>query len=176
MNSPTLPTADDVRNRLDCDPETGIFTWRACAAMRIEWNTRYAGAVAGSDNSQGYRDISIDGKRHLAHRLAWLIMTGEWPVDDIDHINGDRADNRIANLRAVDRTENMRNAAMRSDNTSGHMGVCWDKRCEKWRAQIKANGRRIHLGLFTALADAIAARAAAEIAYGFHQNHGRAAS
>jgi hypothetical protein len=176
MTDETLPTiapCDKIQARLDYDQATGVFVWRYCEEMPENWNARWAGIVAGTDDRYGYRVIKIDGKRHFAHRVAWMIVTGEWPVDQIDHINGDTSDNRIANLRVVSRTENGRNAAIPSHNTSGHIGVYWHKRCGKWLAQIKVDGRDIHLGRFVAKADAIAARAAAEIIHGFHPNHGR---
>jgi hypothetical protein len=175
MPATNLPSADDIRKRLAYDTDTGVFVWRRCVTMPNNWNARYAGAVAGCIDTHGYRLIRIDGRLRYAHRLAWLIVTGEWPADQIDHVSGNRADNRIANLRAVSHADNMRNAAMRADNTSGHMGVNWHKAAGKWRAKIKADGRDIHLGLFPDLSDAIAARKAAEITYGFHPNHGREA-
>jgi hypothetical protein len=171
-----LPSAEYIRERLAYDPNTGVLTWRYCEAMRREWNTRYSGAVAGADSDQGYRSISIDDRPHRAHRLAWLIMHGEWPVDQLDHINGDRADNRISNLRDVGHTENCRNAATPRNNTSGVVGVRQRKATGKWEAKIKVDYRTIHLGYFANLADAIAARLAAEITYGFHSNHGRTAA
>jgi hypothetical protein len=175
MTDTTLPTADDVRKRLDYDPATGVFVWRYCDASPREWNTRWAGKVAGTDHGAGYREITIDYMRCLSHRIAWLVTTGDWPTAEIDHINGNRADNRIANLRDVTNAENRRNMAMRSDNTSGNVGIRWHKQVGKWQSRIYVKGREIHLGLFTDLADAIAARKAAEILYGFHSNHGRVA-
>lgn len=170
-----LPSAVYIRERLDYDPETGVFVWRWCEAMRVQWNARYAGTVAGADHPHGYRQIRIDGRKHLAHRMAWVIATGEWPDADIDHISGIKTDNRLSNLRAVSHAENQRNQAVPKNNTSGTVGVCWDKALGKWHARIKADGRHIHLGYFTGLADAVAARKAAEITYGFHANHGRVA-
>lgn len=179
MPAPTiteLPSAVYIRERLNYDPETGVFVWRYCEAMRREWNTRWAGKDAGSFSGDRYRRIRINGGLHLAHRIAWIITHGDWPADQIDHINGDPSDNRISNLRTVSNAENGRNQAIRSDNTSGVMGVCWDKSRGKWQASIMVDQRQIHIGRFTDLADAIAARAAAEIAHGFHQNHGRTPS
>jgi hypothetical protein len=166
-----LPSAVYIRERLDYDPGTGVFVWRYCETMPRRWNTRWAGKVAGTDHNHGYRQIMIG--RHFAHRLAWVIATGEWPQDQLDHVNGVRNDNRISNLRIVSNTENGRNAAMRSDNTSGVTGVCWAKREGKWMAYITVDQRLINLGYFDNPADAISARKAAEITYGFHANHGR---
>jgi hypothetical protein len=170
-----LPSADKVRERLDYDPETGIFLWKWRDDVPIYVNSRRAGKVAGAD-SKGYRQIKIGGSLHRAHRLAWLIVTGEWPTADIDHINGDPSDNRISNLRVVTHAENQRNKAIGLNNTSGVMGVDWIKARGKWRARVKVAGRNIHIGYFSDIADAIAARLAAEITYGYHENHGRKAS
>jgi hypothetical protein len=95
--------------------------------------------------------ISIDGKYQLAHRLAWMMVTGSEPNDDIDHVNGIRSDNRFANLRTATRGENMQNerAARSSNKSSGLLGVSWSKAAGKWAAGIKLNGKKRHLGLFT---------------------------
>jgi hypothetical protein len=167
-----LPSAVYIRERLDYDPATGDILWRRCPKMPVQWNGRWAGKVAGTV-SAGYRAICIDRVKHQSHRLAWLIVSGEWPTDQLDHINGDRSDNRFSNLREVCDAENRRNQARPSDNTSGHIGVYWHKRCGKWAAQIKVGPNRIHLGLFSDIADASVARKAAEFAHGFHPNHGR---
>jgi hypothetical protein len=171
-----MPYAEYIRSRLDYNPLTGVLTWRYCEAMRREWNTRYSGTVAGSFTANGYRSISIDDRPHRAHRIAWLLMHGAWPSDQIDHINGDTADNSMINLRDVSHTENCRNAATPKNNTSGVVGVRQRKATGKWEAKIKVDYRTIHLGYFANLADAIAARLAAEITYGFHSNHGRTAA
>jgi hypothetical protein len=165
--------------RLDYNPATGIFTWRQrppsefstdCAAKT--WNTRFAHRVAGSRMMGRYRNICIDYCLIQAHRLAWFYVHDEWP-DQIDHINGDKDDNRIVNLRSVPNAENRKNQVRRKDNKSGYQGVCWVR--GKWRASIQVNGKSIHLGRYSEITDALAARAAAEQLYGFHPNHGRAA-
>ena len=140
-------------------------------------NTKYAGreAISAVDRSLGYKKGSIFNAKCYAHRVIWAMQTGEWPADDIDHINGDRADNRWENLRAVERKDNARNAKRRSTNTSGMMGVQWHPALGKWRARIMVDGRSIALGCYHSLEDACAARKSAERRYGFHENHGRAA-
>jgi len=162
-------TADEARNLLDYNAGTGAFTWKARTSNRVQIND-----VAGSAQVNGYRCISILGKRYLSHRLAWLIVTGEWPAEQIDHINGNRADNRFFNLREVSLKENAKNQARSSKNTSGVTGVNWQEDAQKWRARIKINGRTIQLGYFSDLKTAKAARKAAELEHGFHKNHGRA--
>ena len=99
---------------------------------------------------------------------------GAWPKKGIDHINGITDDNRISNLRDVSQSDNMRNMTTPCRNTSGRIGVYWFARDCKWQAQIRADGKTKHLGYFDDINDAIAARKAAEIEYGYHENHGRA--
>jgi len=136
------------------------------------WNTRYAGKEAFSPNTQGYLDGMIFRTMYRAHHVAWALHYGEWPELQIDHINGDRADNRIVNLREVTRSENCRNTRLRSNNTSGVMGV--SRHGKRWRAYIHADGRIVHLGVFATVEEAKAARKAAEAEHGYHANHGRA--
>lgn len=131
-----------LKELLHYDPETGVVTWRATrGGVR-------AGTVAGSTNHNGYLQIGVDGRDYLVHRLVWLYVHGDWPKHQIDHINGVRADNRIANLREATNAENNQNLAIRPHNTSGFMGACWDSERRKWLAQIRADGKRKYLGRF----------------------------
>lgn len=177
MTKPLL-TADFLRSCLDYDPNSGLFHWKERPRSHFKlvriwktWNTRFAGKEAGWPNGNGYLKIPI-GRKHYAHRLAWLIMTGEWPEGQIDHINGARSDNRWVNLRAVTHAENSRNQKLRSGSRTGQMGVRWAIRAKKWEAQITRDGSTVHIGYFTNKADAIAARKSAELDFGFHPNHG----
>lgn len=130
-----------LRERIHYDPNTGYFIWKKNKyRSRIGKRT---GAI-----KDGYVQILIAGKLYRAHRLAWLLMTGEWPSHQIDHINLDRSDNRWANLRAADKRQNAMNTRVRRDNKSGYKGVCWDQGCNKWRADIRLPSVRKHLGLF----------------------------
>jgi len=104
------------------------------------------------------------------HRLAWLYMTGEWPENQIDHINHIGTDNRWVNLRDTD--ENPMNRGMQGNNTSGFTGVSWHKYGKKWQAEMQVGGEHIHIGYFTNKQQAIDARKSANIEYGFHENHG----
>ena len=106
----------------------------------------------------------------MAHRLAWLYVYGCWP-DEIDHINQIRDDNRIANLRSVDRTTNCQNAS-RQKSESGVTGLV-KRYTGKWEARIQVNKKYIYLGIFSTKSEAIAARKAANVKYGFHENHGK---
>ena len=157
-------SVESLRERVSYNPETGSFLWRESG--RDAFST-----VLPTGNRQG----CVSYKKIYAHRAAWAIHHGEWPNGQIDHINGDRADNRIANLRVVTKSRNMRNAKRRSDNTSGFPGVIWAPQLGKWRAVVQANGKPKHLGVFERKSDAIAARKAAEKEHGYHENHGRAA-
>lgn len=151
-----LPPIDLLRNQLDYDSETGIFVW-----LVKPYKKTPSGSVAGSTYGQGYRYIGIDGIRYSAHRLAWKMTTGSDPVNNIDHINGDKSDNKIANLREATKSQNQYNQGKHADNTSGHKGVCWDKAHGKWKAQISINGKNKYIGIFTDINDAAAAYAAA---------------
>jgi hypothetical protein len=114
----------------------------------------------------------ILNKPHQAHRVAWAIHFGEWPKF-IDHINGDKTDNRIENLRAVSFVENTRNRKRPTNNSSGHAGIYWHTKERRWVARIGDGAGRKRLGSFLNLDDAVAARRKAEVDLGYHPNHGR---
>lgn len=146
MTSPTPATppitADRLRSLLAYDQETGIFRWSVSRAAQVR-----AGDVAGSTDSGGYRQIMIDGRAILSHRLAWLYVYGEYPRGQIDHINGTRDDNRIANLRVVNASENAQNKYRpRSDNKLGLLGV--HQHGKRFRAEISTPGKIHSLGVF----------------------------
>ena len=168
-----LPDPAYLRSRLDYDADTGALVWRHNPTASASWNTRWTGEDAFTAVTDGYRTGRLDGTQHLAHRLVWAWHYGEWPVEQIDHINGDRGDNRIENLRQVSNTENARNASVSRNNTSGVTGVWWDKRRNRWRAEIKVDRQKMVLGAFACISDAVAARKAAEQRFGFHENHGK---
>lgn len=144
-------SAERIREVLDYDAGTGVF-------MRN-------GQVAGAFGRDGYRQIRVDGRIYWAHRLAWLWAHGEWPESEIDHVNGDRADNRISNLRAVTSSQNKMNSAIRSDNSSGVKGVSYRSDTGKWFAYINAGPgkKRVRLGCYPTLAAAAEARRVAEL-------------
>lgn len=149
-------TQEKLKELLHYDPETGFFTWRVSRGRSV------AGSVAGYLHPSGYVNIRIKRGSYLAHRLAWFYVYGEFPVNQLDHINRARADNRIANLRLATRSENQQNRSKQRTNTSGVTGVNWHKQHGKWNAKIMTNGRRMCLGFFDTIADAAAARAAAK--------------
>lgn len=137
-----------LKQLINYDPETGVFT-------------RPNGAIAGTDDGQGYIQISLNNKKYRAHRLAWLYMTGQWP-NIIDHINKNRADNRWSNLREVTPRESNLNRKTFKTNKSGVKGVSWSKQHSCWQATVRINGKLYHLGFYTNIALAAAARYAAE--------------
>lgn len=143
MRSPEGLAVTRLREVLDYDPATGVFTWKSTLSAR-----RSAGATAGGSGCKGYWRISVDGRRYLAHRIAWAWMTGAWPTQDIDHIDGHRCNNRFCNLREASQVQNNGNSRLRKDSTSGLKGVSWHKRAKKWAAYAGGRGTRVHLGLF----------------------------
>ena len=137
------------------------------------FNSMYAGKIAGSVNSWGYRAIRIGGKDYYAHRLIWIHQNGDIPDGyQVDHVNHVKSDNNISNLRIVSELDNHRNYPIRKNNKSGHTGVRFEERTNKWIAFIKIDGKRIHLGSFASIGNAITARKKKEREAGFHQNHG----
>ena len=122
----------------------------------------------------GYERISVDGKRMYKHRYLWEAAYGPIPKGMyIDHINGVRHDNRLENLRLVDRTGNARNSKLRNDNSSGVVGVHYHKQHGKWNARIGSDSKRVELGLYDDWFEAVCARKSAENKHGYHKNHGR---
>lgn len=144
MAKPIL-TAERLRELLDYNPETGIFTWRVPRQGIIK-----LGCAAGSLGTNGYIKICCDGWTHLAHRLVWLYMYEEWPTYNMDHVNGMRNDNRRTNLRDVPHAVNMQNKRAPAANTSsGFLGVYPTPRGgRKFRACIGVNGTSVYLGCF----------------------------
>ncbi|MCC2649895.1 MAG: hypothetical protein K0R61_7 [Microvirga sp.] len=133
-------TADRLRQVLHYDPDTGLFT-------RLFGKGR-GKPTRGTLHHTGYLFIGVDGVTHLAHRLAWLYVTGEHPPEDVEHRDLDKANNRFANLRECNDSTNQANTKPRPGNTSGYKGVCWNKKSNKWQAGIKKDGKSHHLGLF----------------------------
>lgn len=134
-----------LREVLNYDETTGFFSWRTDKASTVP-----AGKRAGSFHQRGYRIICLDGRRYREHRLAWLWCKGEFPTAYIDHINGDRSDNRIENLRDVTKAVNQQNLrAAQSNSSTGLLGVrAHSKRKNCFDAFIKVDERRIYLGRF----------------------------
>lgn len=124
------------------ETDTGRLFWRTDTSIR-------ARGEAGYTNSRGYRVVMVDGKNHRAHRLVWLLVHGNLPKNDVDHINGVRSDNRPKNLREATRSENNQNRRSPSPGSNApYLGVTWDAPTGKWRAQISANKRHKYLGIY----------------------------
>ena len=137
-----------LKELLQYNPSTGNFTWIANMGKRVK-----AGQVAGCIHHMGYVVIYKDKKSYLAHRLAWLYVYGEYPTNNIDHINGIRSDNRIENLRDATQAENCQNIH-KVRCSSGLMGAYFDKTRSRWYSAIKLNGKSKLLGHFKTAKDA----------------------
>lgn len=181
---PDVTQADQLHKVFTYCPDRGKLFWRErlphyytdqpdlAVTLCIAFNRKRVGQEAlNQKSSTGYMAGKVFGKHLLAHRVLYAIHHGEWPLY-IDHINGNRMDNRMANLRSVTMDENNRNVSLRSSNTSGISGVQWCKKSKKWRGIIKINKRAIHIGLFESIDEARPIMAAAREKYGFHENHG----
>ena len=186
MSKKSLPTPELLRKLLRHEPGTGRMFWEcrqidmfedgarggALASMRT-WNTKNAGKRAFTTKLySGYLVGAIFGDSFRAHRVIWALHYGEWPNKQIDHINQDRTDNRIVNLRDVTNRENSMNRTIQKNNSSGVTGVCWYNRDSKWAAYIMVSGEKIHLGYYDTIKSATNARFKANMKYGFSPNHG----
>jgi len=150
---------DALKSLLSYNPETGQFHWIAAGKGRCK--NKEAGTLLHS----GYVGICIGPKRWQAHRLAWALHYGEWPSDQIDHINGVKTDNRICNLREATNSQNGKNLGLSKANKSGVAGVCWSKRYQNYRAYIKVEHKQKYLGTFKNFDDAVKIRREAEYKY-----------
>ncbi len=144
-------TQKRLQELLYYNPNNGDFI-----RLKTSYNKpQQIGTIAGDKIPGQYVRISIDGERYYAHRLAWLWMAGEWPKEEIDHVNGIRNDNRWNNLRSASRKKNAQNHTKpRSDNKSGYLGVSFDSKRNKWTARIKINSTYKYLGRFDIKEDA----------------------
>jgi len=181
-----LPPADVLRKLLDYNLETGELYWKPRPASMFQglkhspercanaWNTKYAGMPAFDSirRDDGYHKGAFEGRVYTKHRIIWKMATGVDP-QEIDHIDGNRSNNGIGNLREVDRRQNTCNRRRPTNNRSGVIGVYFDPNTGLWRAKIAYRGMVERLGSFPTIEAAAEARRDAEIRYGFHPNHGR---
>lgn len=157
-----------LKEKLHYDVGTGIFKWIVKPSKN-----RSAGDIAGYKNNSGYIVIKIDNRAYLAHRLAWLYVNGENPRNNIDHINGDKLDNRISNLRDVNQSLNCRNAKMKKNNKSSYTGVHWSREKNKWSSQIRIDGGNAFIGYYKTFYAACYAHHAESIKHGYSDRHGK---
>lgn len=152
----------ELKDLLRYEPETGRFFWLTTT------RTMKAGTEAGYRNPKtGYWIIRLGGKNYRRARLAWLYTTGRWPADQIDHINGNKIDDRIGNLREANTSQNHGNLSLSRANTTGFKGVSWHKRIRRWQASIRVRGRLRFLGSFSTAEEAAAAyEQAARVEFG----------
>lgn len=149
-----------------CD---GVIYWKIRTSNRVK-----IGGEVKTVGNHGYNIVRIYGIRHLVHRIIWEMHNG--PIHEgmqIDHIDHNKTNNKIDNLRLVTSKENNYNMKFRATNKSGVTGVSWDKQHKKWASNIKVDGVKIHLGLFSDLNVAAKVRRKAEVKYNFHENHGK---
>jgi len=187
MTTKTLPCPTLLRQLLRYEPETGKLFWKKRHPWQFSnglkitathacntWNSRYSGLEAlAHNNDKGYKSGSVNGVFISAHRVVWSVYHGSHAEDFMDHINGDRADNRIGNLRVVTNRENSKNSAMSIRNKSGHSGIFWDNRRMSWTVTIGSGESRKSLGAFKDISVAVEVRKRAEHEEGYHENHGR---
>ena len=145
-----------LKQIIQYDPQTGQFTWRVNGKGRFQ----RVGKIAGTLTEKGYLKICADCKAYRAHRLAWFYVHEVWPPDEIDHINRNKTDNRIANLRLATHVENCQNMPLRRDNKYGVPGITYhgDRRKKRWQAKIRINGVLKYLGYYHTIDEAKAAR------------------
>lgn len=183
-----LPSQEFLNEILRYEPKTGRLFWKAREARHfknehaetncIGWNKKYAGKEAFTAcNERGYRVGAIEGRNYRAHRIIWMLVKGVDPGEfEIDHENHIQDDNRLENLRLADSAMQAKNLPLMKSNKSGFAGVSWNKTRNKWRATMYVNNKQVHIGRFDTKDEAIEARKAANIKYGFHENHGKAAT
>lgn len=168
-----------LKEALEYTPETGVIRWKQRPKIHFKtenswWatNANFAGKVAGARDSDGYLRIGICGRLYRSHRVAWALHYGYWPDNEIDHVSGDRSDNRIDKLRSVTAAVNNKNLRLYSTNKTGVPGVGWYKARGKWRAKINDSGKVKHIDYFDDFSEAVKARKAAEMQLQYHENHG----
>ena len=174
-------TQEYLKECLNYNEVDGSFVWKSrplshfnCSNSFKMWNKRFSGKESGHiKKSCGYLVICINDFRHQAHRLAWLYFYGDEPSENMDHINHDRTDNRIVNLRIASHEVNGRNTSKYKSNTSGVSGVHWKKNSKKWCARFRMHGKVTNVGLFDDIKEAEIAIKKARTEAGFHVNHGQ---
>lgn len=139
----------ELQRQLSCDPLTGEFT----RLVKTSWNAD-VGDKAGNIVANGYWQVSVNNKAYLAHRLVWFYFKGYWPKEMLDHVDGNKLNNALSNLREATRSQNMRNVRLMKTNTSGFKGVSWSNAAKKWQVRCKVLGKDNYLGLFESAEEA----------------------
>lgn len=183
MTDTNLPSVAFLRKVLDYYPATGALTWRERTPDLFRetdivprettcrrWNTKLAGKRADTISGNGYHQVNLSGKCLIAHRVVWAVHYGAWPTSVLDHVNGVRGDNRIANLRTCTPSENSRNQARRANHTSSCTGV--HRKGNRWVATIGTDDGRLYLGSYATLDAAMVVRRLAEKQHGYSARHG----
>lgn len=181
MPANSLPDAATLHQVLRYVRRTGKLFWRErprhlCRSDQEHrrWNARYAGKEAFIYiNGNGYRYGSLFGQLHMAHRVIWKMETGRDPPEHLDHEDHNRLNNRIGNLKETSDAGNAQNHTLHKNNKSGVPGVYFYRKGKKWRAEIGGRPNRLYLGQFETFEAAVEAKRAAEVARGYHPNHGR---
>lgn len=185
MSRKAKPTIESLRRAVEYDPGTGTFKYQSLSADDFEplvitpeqqaqaWNRRFAGKPAVFAKQGDYISGTVRGFRETAHRMAFAVYYGRWPTGEIDHINGDTRDNRIANLRDVEPIINKRNRKLPCTNSSGVPGVRWEAKNRSWVVTIGGRETRQYIGTFKVFDEAVSARKQAERRLDYHANHGR---
>ena len=163
-------TQERIKELFDFNEETGILT------RKPSLRDKKGGKVVGCLANHGYLVVRIDYTLYLLHRIIWLYAYGYLPEHQIDHINRNKCDNRLENLREATRSCNVRNTGLRSDNTSGIKGVYWHTQLKKWNPKIFSKRKVVSLGLFYDFTEAVAHRLAAEQCLGFHSCNGNSSA
>ena len=163
----TKPTQKELLEYLSYDADTGILTWIKKPSKKIVLNSR-----AGSQTETGYRTLYFKGKKYQEHHVIWCIVHGQFPTMQIDHIDQDRSNNAINNLREVSQSENSRNRARARRTRLGEVGIWWCRRRRKYVAEITLNRKKVYQKTFDDIDDAIRERKAKALELGFHENHG----
>ena len=178
-----LPSVEYLNECFEYDSETGSLTWRERPVSHFEdgkWsaevkcsqcNKRYGGKEAGWPNKKGYLQVEVGGRKIYVHRLVWKMVHGVDPVQTIDHINGIKDDNRIANLREATMEEQSRNTTLPSNNTSGYIGVVASK-CGTWESRGWQDGGSVHLGTYKCKHEAGEVAKQYRINRGYSDRHG----
>lgn len=165
-------SASELKTLFDLDELTGILSWkvRPSASARADLTAGYF------HKASGYFKVTCRQRVYPVHRVVWALIHGEWPLDQIDHINGDRSDNRPENLRDVTNSENRKNCGLYRRNKSGVSGVRWRENRSRWEVSIRDKGSLKYLGLFRDFDEAVEVRREAQAKLNFHPNHGQRAA